>query len=106
MMPAIRNLAAILISLIMGCSGGASAGAADCEDLMTRHMVGEALLAAHFVALAEKTGMKSPDVNATFRQIAANSAIAEFSITDSSRDAYWTNPGHDFTLLPAPPHLP
>ena len=106
MMPAIRNLAAILISLIMGCSGGSSAGAADCEDLMARHMVGEALLAAHFVALAEKTGMKSTDVNATLRQIAAKSAIAEFWITDSSGHAYLTNTGIDFTFSPEPAKQP
>src|SRR5439155_519958 len=86
----------------MGCSGGSSAGAADCEDLLARHMVGEALLAAQFVALAEKTGMKTTDVNATLRQIAAKSAIAEFWITDSSGHAYLSNTGIDFTFSPDP----
>ncbi len=73
---------------------------------MARHMVGEALLAAHFVALAEKTGMKSTDVNATLRQIAAKSAIAEFWITDSSGHAYLTNTGIDFTFSPDPAKQP
>lgn len=57
-MPVIRNIAAILISLIMTCIGGSAVRAAECEDLIARHMVGEALLAAHLVALAEKAGMK------------------------------------------------
>src|SRR5262249_16614501 len=39
-------IAAILISLIMTCIGGSAVRAAECEDLIARHMVGEALLAA------------------------------------------------------------
>jgi hypothetical protein len=99
-MPAIRKLAALLISLIMTCGGGATVQAAECEDLIARHMVGEALLAAHLVALAEKTGMKSTDITAILGQIAAKSAIQEFWITDSSGHAYLTNTGIDFTFSP------
>src|SRR5262245_33170946 len=99
-MPVIRNIAAILISLIMTCIGGSAVRAAECEDLIARHMVGEALLAAHLVALAEKTGMKSTDINATLKQIAAKSAIGEFWITDSSGHGYLTNTGIDFTFSP------
>jgi len=99
-MPVIRNIAAILISLIMTCIGGSAVRAAECEDLIARHMVGEALLAAHLVALAEKAGMKSTDINATLKQIAAKSAITEFWITDSSGHAYLTNTGIDFTFSP------
>jgi hypothetical protein len=103
-MPLIRNIAALLISLIMTCGGGATVQAA--EDLIARHMVGEALLAAHLVALAEKTEMKSTDINATLRQIAAKSVIQEFWITDSSGHAYLTNTGIDFTFSPDPAKQP
>jgi hypothetical protein len=105
-MPAIRKLAAILISLIMACGGGSTIRAAECEDLIASHMIGEALLAAHLVALAEKTEMKSTDINATLRQIAAKSAIQEFWITDASGHAYLTNTGIDFTFSPDPAKQP
>jgi hypothetical protein len=36
--------------------------AADYEDIIARHMVGEALLAADLVALAEKAGMKPSEI--------------------------------------------
>jgi hypothetical protein len=105
-MPAIRKLAAILISLIMACGGGSTIRAAECEDLIASHMIGEALLAAHLVALAEKTEMKSTDISATLRQIAAKSAIQEFWITDASGHAYLTNTGIDFTFSPDPAKQP
>jgi hypothetical protein len=71
-----------------------------CEDLIAQHMVGEALLAAHLVALAEKTGMKKPDIDAILRGITEKSAIQEFWITDSSGHAYLTNMSVDFTFSP------
>lgn len=101
-----RNLAAILLCLIVVCTGSASARAADCEELVARHMVGEALLAAHLVALAEKTGMKKADIDAILRSIAEKSAVQEFWITDSSGHAYLTNTGVDFTFSPDPVKQP
>jgi hypothetical protein len=101
-----RNLATIVLSLIVVCNGSATVRAADCEDLIARHMVGEALLAAHLVALAEKTGMKTADIDAILRSIAEKSAIQEFWITDSSGHAYLTNTGVDFTFSPDPVKQP
>jgi hypothetical protein len=63
-------------------------------------MVGEALLAAHFVALAEKSGLKPAEINATLKNIAEKSAVQEFWITDSAGHAYLTNTGIDFTFTP------
>jgi hypothetical protein len=53
-----RNVAAILVSLTVVCTAASTARAANCEDLVERHMVAEALLVVHLVASAEKTGMK------------------------------------------------
>jgi hypothetical protein len=64
-----RNVAAIIVALIMLCNGRPAAEAADCEDLIAQHMVGEALLAAHLVALAEKSGMKKADIDAILKRI-------------------------------------
>jgi hypothetical protein len=69
-------------------------------------MVGEALLAAHLVALAEKARMKKTDIDAILTSIAEKSAAQEFWITDSSGHAYLTNTGVDFTFSPDPAKQP
>ena len=101
-----RDLAVILVSLSVVGTGGSTVRAADCEEIVARHMVGEALLAAHFVALAEKSGMKPTEVNATLKSIAEKSAVQEFWITDSAGHAYLTNTGIDFTFTPDPQSSP
>jgi hypothetical protein len=105
-MHVIRNLAVILVSLGMVATGGSTVRAADCEEIVARHMVGEALLAAHFVALAEKSGMKAAEINATLKSIAEKSAVQEFWITDSAGHAYLTNTGVDFTFSADPAKQP
>lgn len=79
---------------------------ADCEDIIARHMVGQAMLAAHYVAAAEKNGMKPADINTGLKTIAAASAIEEFWITDSTGKAYLNNAGIDFTFSPDPKKQP
>ena len=101
-----RDLAVILVSLSVVGTGGSTVRAADCEEIVARHMVGEALLAAHFVALAEKSGMKPAEINATLKSIAEKSAVQEFWITDSAGHAYLTNTGIDFTFTPDPAKQP
>jgi hypothetical protein len=93
----------ILIAMLvfpLALFNGVSAQAADCEDTVGRHMVGEALLAAHFVALAEKAGMTRDAINAILKSVAERSAIQEFWITDPAGHAYLTNTGVDFTFSP------
>ena len=70
---------------------------AGCEDTIARHMVGEAMLAAQFVAAAERNGVTTTGINAILKEIADNSAIQEFWITDSAGHAYLTNTGIDFS---------
>ena len=90
-----RKLAAILVLLTVIWAGSSITRAADCDDVIGRQMVGEALLTAHFVAVAEKTGMKPAEINAILKNIAEKSGIQEFWITDSSGHAYLTNTGVD-----------
>ena len=94
------KIAVTLVCLSAVCAGGSTLRAADCEDIIARHMVGEALLAAHLVALAEKAGLKPAEINATLKSIAEKSAAQEFWITDSAGHAYLTNTGVDFTFSP------
>jgi adenylate cyclase len=100
-----RIIAALLL-LIVPCTCPARTQAAGCEDIIAKHMIGEALLAAHFVAAAEKNGMKPNEINAILRDISEKSAIREFWITDSSGRAYLTNTGIDFTFDPDPKKQP
>ena len=95
-----RILSAVLVFSFVLCTGTSALRAADCQDAVARHMVGEALLTAHFVALAEKTGMKPSEINAILKRVAESSAVQEFWITDSVGHAYLTNTGVDFTFSP------
>jgi hypothetical protein len=69
-------------------AGASPSRAAGCEDTIARHMVGEAMLAAQFVAAAERNGVTTTGINAILKEIADNSAIQEFWITDSAGHAY------------------
>jgi len=92
-----RFLGLWLLSSLLVASAS-PARAADCEDKIARHMVGEEMLAAPFVAAAERNGMTSTGINGILKEVADNSAIQEFWITDSAGHAYLTNTGIDFTF--------
>ncbi len=79
-------------------AAASSSRAAGCEDKISRHMVGEAMLAAQFVAAAERNGMTTTGIDEILKDIANKSAIQEFWITDPSGHAYLTNTGIDFTF--------
>jgi hypothetical protein len=93
-----KAFGSILLACVLLYAGASPSRAAGCEDTIARHMVGEAMLAAQFVAAAEKNGMSAVAINAVLKDIAGKSAIEEFWITDSSGHAYLTNTGVDFTF--------
>jgi P2-related tail formation protein len=93
-----RLLGSVICVYLALSTSASPSRAAGCEDTIARHMVGEAMLAAQFVAAAEKTGMTPGAINAVLKDIAAKSAIEEFWITNSSGHAYLTNTGIDFTF--------
>ena len=68
----IRNVAAILVSLTAVCTASSTVRAADCEDLIAQHMVGEALLAAQ--ALDHRGAGERAE---SFEAVAARRGIAE-----------------------------
>jgi hypothetical protein len=82
------------------------AGAGEAEEVVARHMVGEALLAAHLVAVAEQAGMTPDQINAILKDVAASSAIDEFWITDEHGHAYLTNQDFEFTFSADPAKEP
>ena len=102
-----RKRPASFVVVLLACICSSSARAAtDCEEVISRHMIGQAMLAAQFVAIAEKAGMTPAQVNAVLKSVEENSAIEEFWITDSAGHAYLTNTGVDFTFSPDPAKQP
>jgi hypothetical protein len=80
----VRSIAAVAVVAVGAITSGNATRAADAEDIVAQHMVGEALLAAHLVAIAEKAGMRVDEINAILKDVADKSAIDEFWITDES----------------------
>jgi hypothetical protein len=98
MMRKSRIFGAALLLPFVCFSAVSPSRAAGCDDKIARHMVGEAMLAAQFVAAAERNGMTPVGINAILKEVADKSAVQEFWITDSSGHAYLTNTGIDFTF--------
>ena len=101
-----RLLRSIVSACFLLCAAAPPLRAAGCEDTIARHMVGEAMLAAQFVAAAERNGVTTEGINGILKDIAAKSAIQEFWITDPSGHAYLTNTGIDFTFSADPGKQP
>jgi hypothetical protein len=72
-------------------------------DAISRHMVAQAMLTAHFIDSALMAGMDTEQINAVLADIAANSVITEFWISDETGQIAFTNiPGTGFAF-PADP---
>ena len=67
-----RLLGSVICVFLALSTSASPSRAAGCEDTIARHMVGEAMLAAQFVAAAEKNGMTPDAINAALKDIAAN----------------------------------
>ena len=102
----VRNLAVVAIVAAGTAIGGNAPCAADAEDVVAQHMVGEALLAAHLVAIAEEVGMSPGEIKVILKDVAEKSAIDEFWITDETGRAYLTNEDFEFTFLADPEQAP
>jgi hypothetical protein len=100
------NRAPAILVAVLACFTNTSSRAAECDDLIARHMIGQAMLAAQLVAVAEKAGMTPAQINSVLNTVTGSSAIEEFWITDSAGHAYLTNTGIDFTFSPDPAKQP
>ena len=89
-----------IAGVFMLLSGGAQAAEkSSLEDIHSRHMVAEAMLAAHFVAAAIKAGMGRDEIDAVLARIAERSAVTEFWVSDAKGRVVFTNvKGIDFTF--------
>lgn len=100
-MNAIHNKSAI--GLLLAATWLASPAAAqEVEAIVGQHMVAEALLAAHLIAVAERAGLGSDEIRAILEDVADNSVIDEFWITDPEGRTEFSNQDIDFTFSPDP----
>lgn len=102
----VRTLACVAVLGIGAIASSHAAQAGDAEEIVAQHMVGEALLAAHLVAIAEQAGMGPDEINAILKDVADKSAIDEFWISDEAGRAYLTNQDFEFTFVPDPEEAP
>ncbi len=61
------------------------------EETASRHMAAEAMLTAHFIDAALKAGMSSEAINAVLADVAENSVISEFWISDEQGRIEFSN---------------
>ncbi|MDD9987241.1 MAG: hypothetical protein OXQ31_13270 [Spirochaetaceae bacterium] len=72
---------------------------AETLDAISAHMVAQAMLAAHLIDAALQAGMDAEQINAVLADIADNSVISEFWISDETGQIAFTNiPGTAFAF--------
>lgn len=95
-----------LLTVVCICLGLLASGAVVAVDEhsaildeTSRHMVAQAMLAAHFIDAALQAGMDAEQINAVLADIADNSVISEFWISDETGQIAFTNiPGTGFAF--------
>ena len=61
------------------------------DDAVSRHLVAEAKLAAHFVDAALKAGMDREAINAALRRIADETVVSEFWVSDENGEVAFSS---------------
>lgn len=98
-----KPLTVLCAVLCLLSSGVVVADEAEKLDAISEHMVAQAMLAAHFIDAALQAGMDADQINAVLADIADNSVITEFWISDETGRIAFTNlPGTEFAF-PADP---
>ncbi len=89
-------LAAMVFGLCLTLGAGVKKARA-MDDAVSKHMIAEATLTAHFIAAAIKAGMSKKEINAVLAKVAKESVISEFWISDDKGKIEFTNiPGTSF----------
>ena len=69
------------------------------DDPVSRHLVAEAMLTAHFVDAALKAGMDRDAINAVLKRIADETVVSEFWVSDENGEIAFSNvEGADFAF--------
>ena len=89
-------IAAVALGLCLSLGAGVEK-ARSMDDTVSKHMIDEATLTAHFIAAALKAGMSKTEINAVLAKVAKESVISEFWISDAKGRIEFTNiPGANF----------
>ena len=92
----VKILTVLGLCLVLGGVVAADRARA-ADDAVSRHMVAQAMLTAHFIAAALKAGMSEDQIDAALTKVAEGSAISEFWISDEKGRIEFTNiPGTSF----------
>ncbi len=102
-MPKVLLPAAVLTVLILAlaCVTVSSTTTIDTEsdELISEHMVAQAMLTAHYIDAALKAGMSTEDITSVLTKVAEESIISEFWISDANGSIEFTNvPGVEFAF--------
>ena len=94
----------VLTAVCLGCCmlmGGVAVAdeQMSADEMISQHMVAQALLTAYFIDAARKAGMDTAGINAVLAEIAEHSVISEFWISDESGQIAFSNiQGADFAF--------
>ena len=92
-------LAAIALAPALAAAGCADSNDADRDAAASEHMAAQAMLTAHYVAAARQAGTPDAEINAVLAQVASETIISEFWITDEQGRVVYTNiPGTEFAF--------
>ena len=86
-----RRITMLVLALGLALSGIAAAELVSVEEATAKHMVAQALLAAHFIDAAQRAGFSTEEINAVLAKVAAQTVISEFWISDESGRIVFTN---------------
>ena len=94
-----RRIAMLALAFGLAVSGIAAADLVSVEEASAKHMVAQALLAAHFIDAAQRAGFSTDEINAVLAKVAAQTVISEFWISDERGNIAFTNlPGTGFAF--------
>jgi hypothetical protein len=102
----IHSTAATCLILAAAIMASPAAAQQDLEKIVGQHMVAEALLAAHLIAVADKAGLADDEIRAILKDVADRSAIDEFWITDAEGMTVFSNETAEFTFSSDPNEQP
>lgn len=80
----------ICVSL-MFCGGAVAESRSAVEKVVSKHMVAEAMLTAHYIDAALEAGMTTDEINTVLADIAERSVISEFWISDEQGQVRFGN---------------
>lgn len=90
-------LLALLLGAALACASSYDKADAPAAEL-SEHKIAEATLTAHYIAAAVAAGKTTEEINATLRQIASETIIDEFWVSDANGVAVFTSvPGGEFS---------